>query len=662
MDPAPPSGLEQAEAALRHARDGPNEARASSARRLLHRAGNLLREPILVLLLACAAIYAMSDLRADALTLLGFLAVLLGAAAVLAVRDDPMIETLRRLSSPRPCVIRSGRQFRVAARDLVCGDLLVVAAGDRLAADARLLRGSGIETDPPLVSGESTPADMPILHRDSLVVAGSGFAQVLETGRAARREGSGGASALQGAGARLMLRAMWLGLGAGVVAAALFGATRGDWLRGLLAGLTLAMSLLPQELPLVVTVLLATGAWRLARRRVLTRSLGALELLGATTVILADQDGPCSAHRATVAECREAGIRVALLTAEGPANGRELARRAGLEPAGAVVAGPDLEVSGAAQFALHAREADVFCGLTRGQKLRLIETLRTSGEVVALTGAAFEDAPALRAADIGIAMGEQGTDAAREAASLVLLDDDFAAIVNAIRLGRRIVDNLRHALAFLIAVHVPMIGLALLPVLLGWKLVLLPAHLLLLELIINPACALVFEAERGVPDLMQRPPRARGGLLQDRAIWSLGLLQGLVILAAVLAAHEIAMLARGGNEVARATSLTALVVAGVGLVYSSRSRTRSVVATLGDRNPTLWWMTGFVAMLLAMILWVPALATRFAFGEPGAGSIVVGVLCGLLAVGLIDAVKLRYAGIQTSLRSTGTAPGNTRSS
>jgi magnesium-transporting ATPase (P-type) len=673
VDSGPPAGLEQAEAALRFVRDGPNEPPVSSVRRLLHRAGNLLREPIVVLLLACAAIYAMSGLRADALTLLGFIPVLLGAAAVLAVRDDPMIETLRRLSSPRPRVVRSGQEFRVAARDLVRGDLLVVAAGDRLAADARLMSGSGLMADESLVNGAPTPVpkhvaapagvgEMPLLFRDSLVVAGSGFAQVLETGRAVRREGSGSPSSIEGAGARVMLRTMWLGLGAGVAAAALFGATRGDWLRGLLAGLTLAMSLLPQELPLVVTVLLATGAWRLARRRVLTRRLGALELLGATTVILADQDGPCTAHRATVAECREAGIRVALLTAEDPANGRELARRAGLEPAGAVVAGADLDVSGVAQFARHAREADVFCGLSHEQKLRLIETLQTSGEVVALTGAAFEDASALRAADIGIAMGEQGTDAAREAASLVLLDDDFPAIVNAIRLGRRIVDNLRHALAFLIAVHVPIIGLALLPVLLGWKLVLLPAHLLLLELIINPACALVFEAERGVSDLMQRPPRARAGLLQDRAIWSLGLLQGLVILAAVLAAHEIAMLARGGNEVARATSLTALVVAGVGLVYSSRSRTRSVVATLGDRNPTLWWMTGFVGMLLAMILWVPALAMRFAVGEPGPGSILVGVLSGLLAVGLIDAVKLRYAGLQTSFRSTGTAPGNTRSS
>jgi Mg2+-importing ATPase len=191
----------------------------------------------------------------------------------------------------------------------------------------------------------------------------------------------------------------------------------------------------------VVTVLLATGAWRLARRRILTRSLGALELLGATTVILADQDGPCTAHRATVAECREAGIRVALLTAEGPANGRELARRAGLEPAGAVVAGPDLEVSGAAQFALHAREADVFCGLTRGQKLRLIETLRTSGEVVALTGAAFEDAPALRAADIGISV-DSAVDIAKEAADIILLEKSLMVLEEGVIEGRRTFANM----------------------------------------------------------------------------------------------------------------------------------------------------------------------------------------------------------------------------
>jgi Ca2+-transporting ATPase len=122
------------------------------------------------------------------------------------------------------------------------------------------------------------------------------------------------------------------------------------------------------------------------------------------------------------------------------------------------------------------------------------------------------------------------------------------------------------------------------------------------------------------------------------------------------------MLARGGNEVARAASFTALVVASVGLVYSSRSRTRSLVATLGERNPTLWWMTGFVAMLLATILYVPALQARFGFGQPGLGFILVGILSGSLAAGLIDAVKLRYAPAQTSLRSAGAAPGKTPSS
>jgi magnesium-transporting ATPase (P-type) len=672
VDAAPLAGLDDAEATRRLDRDGPNEPRASSIPRLLRRVANLFREPILMLLLACAAVYALSGLRADALTLLGFLAVLVATAAVLALRDDLLTETLRRLSSPRPLVIRSGRELRVAGRELVRGDLLVLAAGDRLAADATLLRGSGLVADESWLTGATTPVakeptdpggvEPPRLYRDSLIVAGNGVAQVIETGAALRGDGGGDVTAVQRAGSRLQRRAMWIGLAAGGVAAALFGLSRGDWLRGLLAGLTLAMGLLPEELSLVVTVLLATGAWRLARQRVLTRRLGALEVLGATTVILADQSGRCTVTRPAVAESRVAGIRVVILTAEDPAAASECARRAGLEPAGGVVAGATLEAASPVDFRRQAREAAVFCGLTAAQKLRLVETLQGSGEVVALTGAAVDDAPALHRADVGIAMGEDGTDLAREAASLVLLDDDFPAILSAIRLGRRLADNLRHVLAFLIAVHVPIIGLALLPVLLGWKLVLLPAHLLLLELIVHPACALVFEAERGVPELMRRPPGRRVELLQDRASLSLGLLQGLVILATVLAAHEITMLARGGNEVARATSFTALVVGGVGLVYSSRSRTRSVVAALRERNPTLWWMTGFVAMLLATILWIPALAARFAFGEPPPGFILVGFLSGLLAVGLIDAVKLRYAGLQTSFRSTGAAPGNTRSS
>lgn len=678
MDSTPLAGLTDAEAAARLASEAPNDSSASSFRRILRLGIRVVRAPLLVLLLGCAAIYVMSGQRSDALMLLSFLLVLIATAFLQESRSLRPIETLRELASPRALVIRSGRQRRVAAREVVRGDLLVLAAGDRVVADARLLECSELSLEEaPSGSGQDV-RETPWVYRGTLVRGGRGLARVVGVSEAPQASSHGAEPVelpdtegnLQQATARLIVRAMWVGLGASVVVALLFGATRGDWLRGLLAGLTLAMGVLPDELPLVVTVFLAFGAWRIARQRVLMRRLGALERLGATTVLCTDMSDTLIDNRSrlregvprAIAECREAGIRIALWTGDDAETARVIAHRAGLELTGGVLTGADLETASAAEFARQAREAELFCRLTPEQKLRLVQVLQASGEVVAVTGARVEDLPALRAAEVGIAMGAEGTDVAREAAALVLLDDDLPAVVSALALGRRIMDNLRQALVFLIAVHLPIIGLALLPVLLGWKLVLLPAHLLLLELVVNPACVLAFEDESRLSVLPRRPPRAGSAVLYDRATLTLGLLQGLMILAVVLAAHEIAMLARGGNEVARATSFTALVVASVGLIYSSRSRTRSLVATFGERNPTLWWMTAFVAMLLATILYVPALEARFGFGQPGVGFILIGILSGVLAAGLIDAVKLRYAAAQTSLRSAGAAPGKTRSS
>ena len=145
--------------------------------------------------------------------------------------------------------------------------------------------------------------------------------------------------------------------------------------------------------------------------------------------------------------------------------------------------------------------------ITPTQKLRIVQALKANGEVVAMTGDGVNDAPALKAAHVGVAMGERGTDVAREAASIVLLDDNFAGLVHAVRLGRRIFDNLRKSMSYILAVHVPIAGMALLPLLLGWPVVLFPLHIAFLELVIDPACSMVFENEPPEPDLMQRPPR-----------------------------------------------------------------------------------------------------------------------------------------------------------
>src|SRR6185369_14922157 len=215
------------------------------------------------------------------------------------------------------------------------------------------------------------------------------------------------------------------------------------------------------------------------------------EFLG--LVGLADPVRP--AVPAAIRECYTAGMRVVMITGDYPGTAQNIARQIGLEPAGEVITGPELDRMSDAELQRRIDSVNIFARVVPEQKLRLVNALKANGEVVAMTGDGVNDAPALKAAHIGIAMGERGTDVAREAASLVLLDDDFSSIVEAVRQGRRIFDNLKKGMAYILAIHVPIAGMTLIPVLMEWPLVLLPVHIAFLHLIIDPACSIVFEAE-----------------------------------------------------------------------------------------------------------------------------------------------------------------------
>src|SRR6185436_3847135 len=285
-----------------------------------------------------------------------------------------------------------------------------------------------------------------------------------------------------------------------------------------------------------------------------------------------------------VRECYGAGIRVVMVTGDYPGTAQTIANEIGLQSPGGVLTGAQLERLNPAQLRGRASEVSIFARVVPEQKLALVNALIANGEIVAMTGDGVNDAPALKAAHIGIAMGGRGTDVAREAASLVLLEDDFKSIVETVRLGRRIYDNIRHAMSYLIAVHVPTAGMALLPLLFGWPLVFAPVHIVFLEFVIDPECSIAFEAEAAHPQAMQRPPRNPKEPLLGWRVLCYSLLQGAVVLVAVALLYWFALDHGFSEGRARAMAFTALVLGNAALILSNRSQSRSIIATLGTRN------------------------------------------------------------------------------
>ena len=787
-------GLTSAEATKRQVDEGLNELDTKHNRSLLKIALEVVREPMFLLLIGAGSIYMfMGDLH-EALILLSFIFVIMGITIFQERRTEKVLEALRDLSSPRAVALRDGQQVRIPGIEVVRGDILIISEGDRVPADGKVISAHELAADESMLTGESVAVAKTVdesLFAGTMIISGQGMMEVktigihTELGRIGKslQAIDSETSPLQAETAALTRRLAFIGGGLSLIVILLFILFRGGFLEGILAGITLAMGILPQEFPVIMIIFMAFGARRIAHHKVLTRRLSAIETLGETTVLCVDKTGTLTQNKMAVAalilpdntsytpgseelpepfhelleysvlaseidphdpmekafhqlaqkyllhtehlhadwnltkeyelrpdlmamshlwripennrhavatkgspeaiidlchmneaqrirvaeqasqmadrglrilgvaksvcigeqwpsiqhdfdfeflgligladplrdevpdavaECQRAGIRVVMITGDHPRTAKAIAKQAGIDDTH-TINGSEIESLSQSNLAQNSINTSVFARVTPEQKLRIVNALKENGEVVAMTGDGVNDAPALKSAHIGIAMGKRGTDVAREAASLVLLEDNISAIVKTIRLGRRIFANLRQAMIYTIAVHIPIIGLSILPIIFGLPLVLAPVHIVFLELVIDPACSIVFEAEEEKADCMQNPPRSLKEPLVSSRHLVLSLVQGSLTSIAVALLYWITLMSGVETAQARTMAFIALVTANAVLIFNSRSPQFDLYQSFAKISKVGIWVILATIFSLIVITMTPAITPFFMF-------------------------------------------------
>lgn len=828
-------GLSDAKARELIIKEGYNELSTAKRSSILRIALEVVKEPMFMLLIICGLVYLMLGDLGEASLLLGSILFIMAVTFYQERKTERALEALRDLSSPRALVIRGGEPKRIPGREVVRGDIMILTEGDRVPADAVILATDNLAVNESLLTGESVPVHknvwdgklkqerpggegLPFVYSSTLVTEGRAVTQVLSIGVNTEVGKIGKSLQVLEKGNTLLQQeikvlvkrfAIW-GAFLCILLFVGYGLSTNNWLGGFLASIALAMSLLPEEFPVILTIFLALGAWRMSKKHVLTRRIPAIETLGATTVLCVDKTGTLTFNRMTlggmyaggnyyelnkkdilpeeyhellefsvlashkdpfdpmekailsfgkeqllhtehwnnnwslikqyplskellamsqvwqpstkpdyvvaakgspeaimelchlsqleqknnfeqvnlmaaqglrvlgvarakfkhgklpqkqhdlafnflgfigfidpvrpqinqaVEECYKAGIRVIMITGDYVGTAQKIASEIGLLSYENIITGLELDKMSDIELAEHIKSTTVFARVVPEQKLRIVQALKANGEVVAMTGDGVNDAPALKAADIGIAMGERGTDVAREASDVVLLDDNFTSIVGAVKEGRVIYKNIVKAIIYVLAIHIPIAGLALIPIFLGWPMILMPVHIVFLELITDPACSIAFQAEPAEGDVMSRPPRKLQQQLFDKWAVFFSVLQGVGILVVVLLIYMLSIKNGFSVDIARGSAFITLITANISLILTNRTLSQTIFTSWRNRNPVILPMILGVLAGLLIIFYIPWLSGIFKFSKPNVTGVILAVVVGLLSILWFESLK-----------------------
>lgn len=807
------TGLSAGEVTSARAQFGKNELPVAKQKSLLAKILAVFKEPMLLLLLAAGVLSLILADLLDTIVLLVMIAGVIGITLYQEERAEKAMLSLKKLTSQTSQVLRDGAWAKIDATELVVGDVVALAEGERIPADLRILNSSNLTIDESALTGESLAVEKgsgELVFSGTLAILGRATAVVTAVG-VATELGKIGASLVEIKHEKTRLQfevnkivkiiAVIAGISA-VAVVVLIGLHSGNWLEGMLSGIATAMAMIPEELPVILTLFFALGAWRMSKEKVLARRSAVIETLGSATVVCVDKTGTLTMNKMAVeklivgvvghlvsqkplpttvaklvefgqlatprdsfdpvdrafieiqplaeelelvqeypltpelmamslvwrsgdkfivstkgapeavaklcnlsasaiqelnesvseaakhgmriiavagsslsadsvlpanqddleleflglvslrdqirpgvpeavAECHQAGIRIIMITGDFVGTARAIASEIGLDSQN-YLTGSELETLSDAELQERVKTVGVCARMTPSHKLRLIAALKASGEVVAMTGDGVNDAPALKKADISIAMGLRGTDVAREASQLVITDDDFGSIVAGVRRGRSIYEALRKAVAYVIAVHVPLMGMALIPVMVAdLPLILLPAMVAFMEMVIDPACTVIFQAEQTEPNIMKRKPRPVAQKLLNTGTLLIALSQGLVVLVFV-AVNYFWLVGQGRDEnEVRAMTLALMIIANFGLILVNRSWSLSLVATiLKRRNPSVKWVIGIAATALVLLIQIPPVANAFDLVPLQLGDWVHVAVLGIGSVLWFDVYKL----------------------